>query len=157
AMMRHWTTIGRLETRVVIVGADERAEQLIASLEDAPDSDIRICGLFDDRTDRVADRVRGYPVLGSVKSLVNFARNRRVDLLIVALPITAERRIVEMVKQLYVLPVDIRLAAHADSLRLAPHAYSYLGGVPMLDVARRPVADWDLVVKAIEDRVLAAL
>jgi Undecaprenyl-phosphate glucose phosphotransferase len=156
AMTRRWTRAGRLETRVVIVGADKRAEQLIQSLEASPDGDVRICGIFDDRTDRVPSRVRGYPVLGSVSALVKFARARRVDLLVVSLPIAAERRIIEMVKQLYVLPVDIRLAAHADSLRLTPEAYSYLGGVPMLEMAKRPVADWDHVVKAVEDRVLAA-
>jgi Undecaprenyl-phosphate glucose phosphotransferase len=156
-LVKRWTLAGRLQTRVVIVGGDERAEQLIDSLRSSSASDVHICGIFDDRTDRIANRVRGYPVLGSIKSLINFARARRVDLLIVALPIAAERRIVEMVKELYVLPVDIRLAAHADSLRLAPRAYSYLGGVPMLEVARRPVADWDHVVKAIEDRFLAAL
>ncbi len=141
-LVRHWTRAGRLETRVVIVGGDKRGEQLIQSLEASPERDIRICGVFDDRTQRVGPEVRGYPVLGSVRELVSFARTRRVDLLIVALPITAERRIVEMVKMLYVLPVDIRLAAHADALRLSPNAYSYVGGVPMLDVANRPVADW---------------
>jgi Undecaprenyl-phosphate glucose phosphotransferase len=156
-MVKRWTRAGRLETRAVIVGADHRAERLIESLESSPQTDVRICGIFDDRSDRVGPRVRGYPVLGSIKTLVNFARVHRVDLLIVSLPITAERRIVEMVKQLYVLPVDIRLASHADSLRLAPHAYSYVGGVPMLEVARKPVADWDHVVKSIEDRVLSAL
>jgi Undecaprenyl-phosphate glucose phosphotransferase len=156
-LVRRWTRAGRLVTRVVIVGGDERAENLIDSLLSSPDKDVRICGIFDDRMSRLPARVRGYPVLGSVKALVTFARVNRVDLLVVALPITAERRIVEMVKQLYVLPVDIRLATLGDSLRLAPHSYSYLSGVPMLDVATRPVADWDYVVKVVEDRLLAAV
>jgi Undecaprenyl-phosphate glucose phosphotransferase len=151
------TRSGRLMTHVVIVGGDERGKKLIQSLESSLHSEIKICGVFDDRADRVGPRVCGYPVLGTVKSLLAFARARRVDLLIVSLPFAAERRIVEVIKQLYELPVDIRLAAHHDSLRFAPHAYSYVAGVPMLDVTQRPVADWDLVVKAIEDRVLAAL
>ncbi len=155
-LVRRWTRAGRLERRVVIVGGDEYAGQLIDALQAVPDADVRICGVFDDRSDRVPHRVRGHKVLGSVKALVEFARTRRVDLLIVALPITAERRIVEMMKQLYVLPVDIRLAAHASSLRLAPNAYSYIGQVPTLEVANRPIADWSHVLKTIEDRVLAA-
>src|SRR5580765_177475 len=57
-LLRRWTRAGRLERRVVIVGADSRGEQLIDALEAAPDSDVRICGVFDDRTDRVPDRVR---------------------------------------------------------------------------------------------------
>jgi Undecaprenyl-phosphate glucose phosphotransferase len=156
-LVRRWTRAGRLERRVVIVCGDKRAEQLIEALEAAPEADIRICGIFDDRCERTPGRVRGYPVLGSVKTLVEFARARRVDLLIVALPITAERRIVEMMKQLYVLPVDIRLAAHANSLPLAPNAYSYIGKVPLLEMANRPIADWSHVLKTIEDRLIAAL
>jgi Undecaprenyl-phosphate glucose phosphotransferase len=157
SQLRRWSKAGRLRRRVVIVGADERAEKLIAAFEASPDSDIDICGIFDDRASRVPDRVRGYPVLGTVKALIEFARKRRVDTLIVTLPTTAELRILEVVKQLEILPVDIRLAAHSNALRLAPSSYSYVGRVPMLDVAHRPVKDWAHVVKAVEDRVLAAL
>lgn len=155
-LVKHWTRAGRIERRVVIVGGDERAGQLIDALE-AEQDDIRICGVFDDRKDRVPERLRGYPNLGTVKALVEFARNRRVDLLIVSVPMTAESRIAEMMRELYVLPVDIRLSAHAAGLRLAPHSYSYIGKVPMLDVADRPLADWGQTLKAVEDRVLAAL
>jgi Undecaprenyl-phosphate glucose phosphotransferase len=156
-IVEHWTRHGRLERRVVIVGGDERAEKLIDALEASEETDIRICGVVDDRTDRVPPRVRGYANLGSIKSLVEFGRSNRVDMLIVTLPITAENRILQMVKQLFVLPVDIRLSAHTNSLRFAPRAYTYVGNVPMLEVANRPVADWGYVIKRVEDRVLAAL
>ena len=155
ALVKRWTRAGRLERRVVIVGGDERAGQLIDALEASPD-DIRIVGVFDDRKDRVPERLRGYPNLGTVKALVEFARLRRVDILIVSVPMAAENRIAEMMRELYVLPVDIRLSAHAAGLRLAPHSYSYIGKVPMLDVADRPLADWGQMLKTIEDRVLAA-
>ena len=156
-LIERWTKLGRLERQVVLVGGDERAEKLIDALESSPDTDIKICGIFDDRTERVPQRVRGYPNLGSLKALIDFARQTRVDMLIVTLPISAENRILQMVRQLYVLPVDIRLSAHANGLRFAPRAYSYLGTVPMLDVAYKPVADWGYVLKLIEDRVLATL
>jgi Undecaprenyl-phosphate glucose phosphotransferase len=156
-MIEGWTRSGRLQRRVVIVGGDDRAEKLIDALEASEETDLRICGVFDDRTDRVPPRVRGYPNLGSVKALIDFARNTRVDMLIVTLPITAEKRILEMVKQLFVLPVDIRLSAHTNSLRFAPRAYSYVGNVPMLEVTNKPVADWGHVLKVAEDRILAAL
>ena len=155
-VVRHWTRAGRLERRVVIIGADERGAKLIDALNASSDSDIRIIGIFDDRTDRAQNCVPGYPVLGSVKALVDFGRRERIDLLILTLPFAAESRILQMVKQLYVLPVDIRLSAHTNALRFAPHSYSYIGEVPMLDVCNRPVADWGHVLKTLEDRILAA-
>jgi Undecaprenyl-phosphate glucose phosphotransferase len=156
-VVRHWMARGRLERRVVIVGADARGELLIEALGAAGDPAVKICGVFDDRLGRVPGRVGGYPVLGSVASVVEFARRARVDLLILSLPMAAENRILQVIKQLHVLPVDIRLSAHASALRFAPSAYSYVGQVPTFEVVNRPMADWGHVLKEIEDRVLAGL
>jgi len=58
---------------------------------------------------------------------------------------------------LWVLPVDIRLAAHANKLRLRPRSYSYIGNVPVLDVFDRPIADWDVVMKWLLDKIIGGL
>ena len=101
--------------------------------------------------------VAGVPKLGTVDMLVEFARRTRIDLLLVSLPITAEERVLQMVRKLWVLPVDLRLAAHMNRLRFRPRAYSYIGNVPMLDVFDRPIADWDIVLKWLFDRVVGLL
>jgi Undecaprenyl-phosphate glucose phosphotransferase len=139
----------------VIVGGGDKAAKLIEALKASTDSDIRICGIFDDRDDaRSPPVVAGYPKLGKVRELVDFARRTRVDLLIVSLPITAETRVLEMLRTLWVLPVDIRLSAHTEKLRFRPRAYSYIGNVPFLDVFDKPIADWDYVAKTLFDRIL---
>jgi CoA-binding domain len=113
-----------------------------------------VLGVFDDRTDdRALDTCAGSPRLGKVDDLVEFARRTRVDLVLVALPISAETRILEMMKKLWVLPVDIRLSAHTNRLRFRARAYSYIGKVPTLDVVKAPITDWDLVMKWLFDRI----
>ena len=62
-----------------------------------------------------------------------------------------------MLKKLWVLPVDIRLAAHANKLRFRPRAYSYIGNVPVLDVLDKPITDWDVVMKWLFDRLVGGL
>ncbi len=157
-MVRNWTVEGRLDRRTVIVGGGKRAEDLIGALEASAAKDVSICGLFDDRKDeRSPSNVAGYQKLGTVDELVEFARRSRVDLLIVALPITAETRLLQMLKKLWVLPVDIRLSAHTNRLRFRPRSYSYIGNVPLLDVFDRPLADWDYVIKWIFDKAVAGL
>jgi exopolysaccharide biosynthesis polyprenyl glycosylphosphotransferase len=59
-----------------------------------------------------------------------------------------------MLKKLWVLPVDIRLAAHSNKLRFRPRSYSYIGNVPVIDVVDRPIADWDVVMKWLFDKVV---
>mgnify|MGYP000038299306 CR=1 FL=1 len=147
-LLRRWARNGTIERRAVIVGGGANAEQLIRSIEQQPYNDIRICGLFDDRDDlRSPPVVAGYPKLGTVTELVEFTRIARIDMLIVAMPISAEKRVLSLLSKLWVLPVDIRLSAHANHLRFRPRAYSYIGTVPMLDIFDRPINDWDSVAK----------
>ncbi len=74
-----------------------------------------------------------------------------------ALPITAENRVLQMVRQLWVLPVDIRLSAHTNKLRFRPRTYSFVGKVPFLDVFDKPIAGWDVVSKWMVDHIVGAL
>ncbi|SIP90412.1 Undecaprenyl-phosphate glucose phosphotransferase [Rhizobium sp. RU35A] len=154
--IRHWSRNGIMERRAVIVGGGQPAKDLVRALEQQEDNDIRICGLFDDRgSERSPDVVAGYPKLGTFDELVEFARLARIDMLIIALPATAEERILQLVRKLWVLPVDIRLAAHASRLRFRPRTYSHVGSVPMLDLFDKPIRDWDSVAKRIFDIAFA--
>lgn len=149
---------GRLVRRVAIVGAGPDTESLIASLEAEPESDIRICGLFDDRAPaRVGHKIAGYPRLGSTDDVVGFCRRNRIDMLIVSLPLRAESRLLATVSKLLILPADITLAAHATRLRFARHAYRYVGNVPFIDIAERPIADWGHARKWLFDKLVGTL
>lgn len=154
-LVKRWAVDGRLERRTVVVGADENGEKLVKMLQEQPDTDIRVLGVFDDRNDeRALASCAGAPKLGKVADIVEFARRTRVDLVLFALPISAETRILQMLKQLWVLPVDIRLAAHVNALRFRPRSYAYLGNVPTLYVGEQPIRDWNLVLKWLFDHVV---
>ncbi|ABA04673.1 sugar transferase [Nitrobacter winogradskyi Nb-255] len=158
AMIRRWARDGRLERRTVIIGSDKNGENLINALKAQEDSDIEILGVFDDRNDsRALDTCAGTPKLGKVDDVLEFARRTRLDLVLFALPISAETRILSMLKKLWVLPVDIRLSAHTNQLRFRPRAYSYLGKVPTIDVVEAPITDWDLVMKWLFDRIFGGV
>lgn len=158
AILKEWCAEGRIYRRAVIVGGGEQGVAVIKELENSENTDIRICGVFDERSDdRVPTHIEGYPKLGNYDELVEFGRKSRIDLLIVTLPLTAEGRIMSVLKKLWVLPVDIRLAAHTTKLRFRPRAYSYIGNVPFIDIFDKPMADWDFVLKWIFDKVVALI
>jgi Undecaprenyl-phosphate glucose phosphotransferase len=153
---RRWAKQGRLNRRAVIYGTGENCQRVIAALEADSGSDIRICGIFDDRTDeRTTALVSGYPTLGRLDDLIAFSRQTRIDMVIMALPLQAEGRIVSLLKRMFVMPVDVRLAAVATKLRLRPRAYSFIGSVPMLDLYDKPIADWGTVAKWLFDKTIA--
>jgi Undecaprenyl-phosphate glucose phosphotransferase len=157
-LVRLWTREGRLDRRTVVVGAGTDGETLIHSLASQRDSDVRVIGVFDDRGDeRSSSSCGGVAKLGTVDDLVEFARHTRVDLVIFSLPVSAENRILQMLKKLWVLPVDIRLSAHTNKLRYRPRSYSYVGDVPVLDIFDKPIADWDVVMKWLFDKIVGWL
>ena len=152
------TRSGKLSRRTVIVGGGAAANQLLKDFAEQGCEDLHIFGIFDDRTDeRSPDVVGGFPKLGNIDDLVEFARTTPLDLVIFTLPISAEQRLLVMLRKLWVLPVDIRLAAHMNKLRFRPRAYSYIGKVPVIDLFDKPIAEWDIVVKTIFDRLVGFL
>ncbi|MEZ5856219.1 MAG: hypothetical protein R3D67_16250 [Hyphomicrobiaceae bacterium] len=155
-VVRNLGSAGRLNRRAVIYGAGPEGASLVDRINADPDNDVAILGIFDDRaTARVSGSIAGLPLLGNVDQLLAFCRSHHIDMLILSLPITAEHRLLTLLKKLWVLPLDIRLAAHTNSLRFRPRAYSHIGSVPLLDLFDRPLAEWDNLIKLLFDKVLA--
>lgn len=155
-LARYWTAAGRLYRRAVIFGGGEISRKVINDLEADLESDVRICGVFDERAgDRVPNEQLGYPLLGSFESLFSMARSTRIDLVIVALPLSAEERIAKVADELSELPVEVKLPAGVSRLRFARNAYTRVGSVAMLDLVENPHAAWGGVAKWLFDKVIA--
>ena len=153
AALAGWALSARAEARhAVVVGGGGNADRLIQGLAENPDNDIRIVGIFDDRgDDRSPPMVAGVRKLGTIDELLAFARAARVDMLIVTLPLSAERRILAILRRLWVLPIDVRLSAYSSD-------YAFRGtGAALIGVADRPLAEWRRHAKRALDVVGAGL
>ncbi len=149
---------GCFRQRIAIVGGGRMAEESLNLLETSRGLDIEIVGLFDDREDqRSPQSIRMYHKLGRIEELAQYARSKRVDLIIVAIPLSAETRLLTILKRLWELPVDIRISGHTSTLKLNARAYTYLGKLPLLSVFDRPLKGWRLFEKEALDRVLALI
>ena len=155
-LIERWTREGRLARRAVVVGCGGDVAELLQRLDRVPSGSIQILGLFDDRDQgRSPKIVADHPRLGRFDDLLEFCRSQRVDLLVVALPLSAEERLLHLLKKLWVLPIDVRIAALGSRLKLQERAYSYIGDVPFLPVFDKPMSDWSVAAKNIQDRLIA--
>ncbi len=147
---------GRFQKRVAIVGGGAAAETALSLLDHSNDPNLEIVGLFDDRHDtRSPMSVLKYKKVGTIGDLPAYARQNQIDLIIVAIPASAEQRLLHILRRLWELPVDIRISAAASKLKLSPAAYSYLGDLPLLNVFERPLRGWSAFLKDMLDRSLA--
>jgi Undecaprenyl-phosphate glucose phosphotransferase len=160
AMVLFWTKPStdknHYKSRIAIVGGGKAAEDAIATLEKSAHLEIEIVGLFDDRYDnRSPDSVRKHKKIGKISALADYARVNPVDLIIVAIPMSAEERLLQILKRLWELPIDIRVSGQAAQLKLSPRAYTYLGDLPLLAIFDRPLSSWNQFLKDVMDRTIA--
>lgn len=148
---------GVTERRAVIVGGGEEAARVIRALSSNAENDIRICGMFDDRDDvRSPTLVVGAPKLGRISELVDFARIAEIDMAIITLPLTAERRILQIMQQLWVLPLDIRISASSADCDFSRRWRQAPREAGMIHVMRRPLEGARRIAKRALDLVGAA-
>jgi Undecaprenyl-phosphate glucose phosphotransferase len=147
---------GQFNLRVAIVGGGPTAEEALHLLEESKGLNIEVVGLFDDRFDnRSPNSVRKHKKVGSISELAPFVRAKGLDLIIVAIPLSAETRLLQILKRLWELPVDIRISGTAGKLKLSRDAYNYLGDLPLLTAFERPLSPWDALQKSVVDRAIA--
>jgi Undecaprenyl-phosphate glucose phosphotransferase len=105
----------------------------------------------------VPPTVAGVPVIGSTADLINHVRYGEIDLVIIAMPLSAEDRVLQFAQQLRSLPVDVRLLSDAVGFNLANRPVSYWAGIPALNIADKPMSGWNSLFKRMSDLVLASI
>lgn len=142
---------------VAILGGETHGVRLIQHLETRKEPWMQIVGVFDDRHSRIPARIGQYDVLGGLSELVRYAQLHRVDDVLVALPWSADARVVDIVRKLNSLPVRVRLCPDAAAYNFLNRASSQYAGVVALNVLDIPIAGWRALMKVIMDQGLALL
>ena len=146
-LINRWQAAGHLSTSVVVFGADAIGQRLVKVVrEDYADS-VDIVGIFDDRVQRVPSQVQGIGVEGGLESLIEFVKSApSVDKVLIALPMSAEGRILQLLTKLRSLAVDVALVPDFVGMRLDKQI-ARDGYPPILSVLRKPQSDLDWLVK----------
>ena len=154
---QRWGAADHIARNIVIFGAGEDGQRLVARLRQSPDKSIVIRGIFDDRESRIPKTFNGVSVLGTSDDLLHFARGGWIDDVIIALPLDAERRIKKLFEKLKGVAVDLRLSVEPITQKFEVRGMSYIGVAPVLEVADRPLKQWRAVTKWVEDKFLATV
>ena len=149
----------RLARNVAIYGmSSETTARVYREIEKS--YGLRFAGLFENRTlDRIPPPIT--PIDGDLEELLDLISRGKIDEVVITLPLVARERIAGITKRLQQFPVDVHLCTHvADDAPIligrAPVVTS-IGAASMTRVQSRPMRDWDSIVKALEDRLIAGL
>ena len=155
--MQRLAAEGRFARQAIIVGAGEHGQRLAGHLNSHGAPYLNVLGFFDDRADRVPDEIAGHRVLGDISYLMKFVESHHVDVILIALPWSAEKRLLQIIEQLATKPVQLRLAPDLIGFNFLDRGTTNDARLPMLHLFDRPISGWSHALKTIEDWTLALL
>lgn len=147
---------GKLGRRILIYGATDQARKLIERIEKLEEPWNHIIGIFDDRLSRVGPSMGRYPVMGSLEDLIAYGREHALDEVLIALPWSAEARLLEVTRSLAVLPANVRLCPEIFHDEVLHGRASHHFGLPMWNAFEKPLAGWGAVAKRLFDLTVAS-
>jgi polysaccharide biosynthesis protein PslA len=100
------------------------------------------------------EAARGWPVLRSLRAACALIQAGEADLVIIALPEAASRRIAAIMNRMSGMAVDIRLAPDTARFYRPDARVSSIGGLPFLHLRDKPISGMAAAAKRAEDLVI---
>lgn len=146
-LLRRWRDAGHFSTNVVVFGAGDIGQRLTKLVREEYAASVQILGIFDDRHQRVPDEIEGIPVEGGIDDLIEVVKViPSVDKVLIALPMHAEERILQLLTRLRSLAVDVALVPDFVGMDL-DRQIRQGDHPPILSAARRPQTELDWLMK----------
>jgi putative colanic acid biosynthesis UDP-glucose lipid carrier transferase len=159
ALMFELRKRGGYTRSVAIAGATDVALSLAKTMSEEPYSGLRLVGFYDDRN---SDRRLAVPeeyggVRGDLNQLVSDARDGKVDIVYISLPLRAESRINSLVRKLGDTTVSAYVIADFFVFDLLHAQWSSIGDIPAVSILDTPFHGLGGWVKRLEDLVIGSI
>lgn len=144
---------------VVLVGVTPQSREVLDRVREADWAGFDVLAVFDqnDGQGRKPDAIGSDIPILPVSALEDFVAKHEVDEIWVTLPLGEEELIREVLHQLRHCTANVRYIPDFFAFRLINQRAGYVLGLPALDLSASPMVGVNRWVKALEDRILAAV
>lgn len=148
---------GRNSRSAIVIGATSSGYNLAMQIVNNEQLGIRFKGIFDDRTpDRLPHEFLNQ-VMGTVEDALKLARNNEIDYIYVAMPMSAEKRIMEILNLCSDTTCNVYIIPNFFIYNLLNARWQTVGSVQTLSVFDTPFQGASDVLKRLEDIVLSSI
>jgi putative colanic acid biosynthesis UDP-glucose lipid carrier transferase len=142
---------------IILLGAGELGQHVIESISNNPWAGFNIRVLLDDDPEKQGKCVAGKKVDGTISDIAEFVKTLNPDEIWIALPLSAEKRLHEILYMLQNFPVNIRLIPNIYDLQLINHSVTEISGMSFINISESPMKGINIILKWIEDKILSLL
>ncbi len=146
-----------MQRTAVIAGAGDIGRKLATQFRQTPSLGIRMVGYFDDREPARLGDMQSAPLLGKMSSLADFARENRIDLIYISLPMASQPRILKLLEGLRDTTASVYFTPDIFLFDLIQARMDSIGDVPLVAVCETPFYGVNALVKRLSDIVIASL
>jgi exopolysaccharide biosynthesis polyprenyl glycosylphosphotransferase len=136
---------------VLVAGAGELGRQVVERLQVHREFGFSVVGFIDDDPGKQQRRIHGFPVLGTTQDLETIVSERRVDQLIIALPINAHQRTAQLIRNAGQLLLEIKVVPDILQYYVLRAGIDELDGLPMINLTQIPLEGWNQTLKRAVD------
>ena len=155
---RHRRKLGLNLRNVAIVGATESAVNLYNEITKNDELGFNFLGFYDDRQpERLFENSTKHDVVGRIQNAVDAARDGGISILYIALPMKADKRIADILRQLGDTTVDVHIIPDFLISNLIHARIEHVGDVDTLSVFESPFIGAREFIKRTEDIIVATL
>lgn len=137
--------------RVLIVGVAELGRQVAANIKKNPVLGLGIVGFLSRSQDKVGGKVAGVTVLGAYDQIAEIIARHQVQVVIIALPLSAHERLPELLAWLDEEMVDVRIVPDLYRFMSLRGTVEQFEGMPIIGLRSSPMEGWPRVIKRLLD------
>lgn len=155
--LRFMRSRGLNERRVVIMGAGELGVKFAMTVQQALWTGFRVVTFIDDHAATKGTQINGIPLIQTPKDLGDYLTENNIDEIWLALPLRAEERVKTILHELRHHTITTRFVLNIFGLDLLNHSMGEIAHFPVLNIRSTPMVGGNRLMKAFEDRLLAAI
>ncbi|MGR9115414.1 MAG: undecaprenyl-phosphate glucose phosphotransferase [Gammaproteobacteria bacterium] len=151
--------MGRNTRRVAVVGATYMGEDIKTTIIEDPSLGMIFKGYFDDRRELSNERlaIETNTLSGNIEDLICLAKDGKVDIVFITLPMQAEKRIKKVLEALSDTTASVYFVPDLLVFDLLRSQWSNFNGIPIVSIHDTPFYGVDGMVKRIFDIVMASM
>jgi exopolysaccharide biosynthesis polyprenyl glycosylphosphotransferase len=140
--------------KVLIIGAGKVGCLTAETLFENAWMGFHPIGFADDDPTKQQCMITGFPVLGTVAETADIVARYAVDEIVIALPLSAYEKVVQLSLELQNQPVTVRVVPDYFNLALFRAAVEQLGGMPLINLRAPALNDYQRLVKRCFDLIV---